>query len=376
MDIRNFIEALEVLGIDTIAGVPDSQLKVFCDYLTNSTHHFNHYTPANEGNAVALAAGSYLANGRPSCVYMQNSGLGNAVNPITSLITKDVYDIPMLFVVGHRGQPGTKDEPQHQFQGSITYEMLELLEIDYATISSKTSTETFAAIVDDIKSAFILNKQYAVVIEKNAFIKNEKYQYQNQYQLNREQVISKLLQSVKPEDIIVSTTGKISREVYEQSKILGIKNGQSFLCVGSMGHASMIALAQAKHHPDVRVICIDGDGATLMHLGSLPFIAAQKVNNFVHVILNNQSHESVGGMRTGAKNADYASIAKSSEYPYTIRIDNKKDLERACKQINQQQNLLLLEIMVSLESRCDLGRPKETPIENKIEFMKYHGVKK
>lgn len=372
MKLKPFIKHLKNLSIHTVIGIPDSQLKVFCDYMNHEGKDtFTHIVPANEGAAAAIAAGSYLATNQPACVYMQNSGIGNALNPIASLLHKDVYEIPVLFLVGYRGEPGVSDEPQHIFQGRITGPLFDILEIPHAIIGKDTSEKQLDAVFQEADKTLHLNHPYAMIVEKNAFEKEASHPYRNEYPLLREKAIQTILSQVNHETVIVSTTGKISREVYEQAKALGLDGGQCFLTVGSMGHASMIAYGIAIQKPNRRIICLDGDGAALMHMGALDFLGTNKPSNLIHIILNNQAHESVGGMPIGAPDTDWTGIAAACGYPNVHRIQNERELESYLNELLHQLNptLSMVEIPVALGSRDDLGRPKETPIENKLRFM-------
>lgn len=373
MKLEHFIKQLQSLSITTVTGIPDSQLKVFCDYMNHEGKEiFNHIVPAHEGAAVAIAAGSYLATGHPACVYMQNSGIGNALNPIASLIHKDVYEIPMLFLIGYRGEPGIKDEPQHIFQGRITAPLFDVLEIPYAFLGKNTSNNQLDTIFQEAGKTLSSNHPYAIIVEKDSFAKEISHPYQNKFMMKREQAIQIILSKLDHDTIIVSTTGKISREVYEQGKRLGLEDGQCFLTVGSMGHASMIAYGIALQKPNCRVICLDGDGAAFMHMGALKFLGTEKPANLIHIVFNNQAHESVGGMPIGAPDSDWTTIAAACGYPNTCRVQNETELHTCIDVLLHQKTpaLSLTEVQVALGSRDDLGRPKETPIENKLMFMK------
>lgn len=370
MKIELILEHVKALGIDSFVGVPDSTLKELCNYLNyENPKDLYHYVPANEGAAVGMAAGIYLATGRPACVYMQNSGIGNAVNPIISLLHREVYDIPTLFLVGWRGEPGIKDEPQHVYQGKVTEELFELMGIDSAVITSETTVEQLAAVFKEAEDALRANRQFAIVVSMGSFEARKATLRDNGNSFRREGAIDLVLRSLEETDIVISTTGKISREVYECGKVLKTPRGQSFLTVGSMGHASMIALGIALNKPDKTICCIDGDGAALMHLGSMPFIGAQHPKNFIHVVLNNSSHESVGGMPTCAPKSCFAAYAKAAGYDAVCTVSTEAELERVLAQVKGTEQLTLIEVAVSLESRSDLGRPKEKPIENKNMFM-------
>ena len=376
MNVEVFVQHLKKMGIGSLIGVPDSTLKVFCDYVNSEgSNVFNHFVPANEGAAVGLAVGNYLATGHPACVYMQNSGVGNIVNPVTSIAHADVYDIPMLFLIGWRGEPGKKDEPQHKFMGRITESILDVLEIGHEVIGEETTDEELSDILLKAAAALKENRQYAVIIKKNTFDDRKFFDYANEHKLVREKAIDTILESLNKDDVIISTTGKISREVYEESDRLLGDHKQAFLTVGGMVHASMIALGYAKQRPDKKVFCIDGDGAVLMHMGSLAFLAKQSPDNMVHICLNNEAHESVGGMPTGAAGISYAEIAKSCGYPIVKCVTTEEELKQAMAAAKKNNKLTFIEVMVAMDSRADLGRPKESAVENKENFMEYHGVK-
>lgn len=370
MKADKLLQALEQRGIHTVIGVPDSTLKQFCDGLQNYKGNINHYVPVNEGAAVGLAVGSYLADGKPACVYMQNSGIGNAVNPIASLANRDVYGIPMLFLVGWRGEPGVKDEPQHVFQGKITCKLFEVLTIPYEVIDKDTTWEQMESILTEAFETLSRGEQFAIIVRKGTFEKDVPYTWENGNTLNREEALATILKEGGHEAILVSTTGKISRELYEQSDALYGTHENIFMTVGGMGHASMIALGIAKKRPEEKIICIDGDGAALMHMGALAFISSQSPENFVHIIINNQSHESVGAMPTGCQKVNFSELAKNVGYPWTIRVSTLEELTKVLHNIDEQKGPILVEVLVSLDSRADLGRPKESARENKEAFMK------
>ncbi|BDR67477.1 phosphonopyruvate decarboxylase [Clostridium tetani] len=376
MKIETIIKEMQKLGIGSIIGVPDSTLKEFCDYMNyENPRNLKHYVPANEGAAVGLAAGIYLGTGKPACIYMQNSGIGNAANPIISLLNKEVYDIPALFMVGWRGEPGVHDEPQHKFQGMITKELFELLNIKNEVISSNTTDEQLKTIFEVARNELNNNKQFAIIVKKGTFEKRGNKAHKNLYEILREDAIKEILKQIEATDMIVSTTGKISREVYEESDIILGGHKQNFLTVGSMGHSSMIALGLAKEHGNQRIYCIDGDGAVLMHMGSLAFIAKQNPNNLIHIVLNNDAHESVGGMPTCAVDVNIGNIARACGYPKVYHVYSLNELTTVLKKAKATNELCLIEVKVSLESRNDLGRPKESARENKENFMRYHCVK-
>jgi len=360
---------IKQLGIEVLTGVPDSTLKEFCDYINSEQTGLVHYTVPNEGSAVGIATGTYLSTGKPACIYMQNSGIGNTVNPVTSIANAEVYSIPIFFIVGYRGAPGTKDEPQHKFMGRITEKIFDCLEIEYEVIDKNTSETELNGIFGKIKNILENKKQFALIIKKDTFDKRVNADYSNGNELNREYVISELIKKTDSNDLIVSTTGKISREVYEQSDLVLNNHKQCFLTVGGMGHASMIAFGIAKKSPSKRVICMDGDGAALMHLGNMAFIGKQNVQNLIHICLNNEAHESVGGMPTAAPDFKYAEAARVCGYPNVFEIKTESEFGNLMGNFKNLKGLTFIEIKVANTSRNDLVRPKETALENAAQFM-------
>lgn len=373
MKVEVLAEQLKKINIKTLVGVPDSALRQFCDYINGENGiQFNHYVPANEGAAVGIAIGSYLATGNPACVYMQNSGLGNAVNPITSLANEEIYGIPILFIIGWRGNPEEKDEPQHRFMGKITETLVHVLGMDYSIISSNTLEEELEIIFQQVRESFKSNRQYAIIIKKNSFETVIKRKYSNAYTLLRESAIETVIKKLKPDDVVVSTTGKISREVYEQSDIIWGHHKQCFLTVGGMGHAGMIAMGIAGECAEKRIYCIEGDGAIFMHMGELALLAKQNPANLIHICLNNDAHESVGGMPTGVCGIDFYKIAKACGYQYVGCAKTLAELEEELECAAKIDGISFIEVKVGIESRINLGRPKESARENRDSFMKYH----
>lgn len=375
------IEELIRRGIGHFAGVPDSTLSQFCKCLEQK-YAAIHEVPANEGAAVALAAGHYLAEQTISAVYMQNSGIGNAVNPICSLIHEKVYRIPVLFLVGWRGEPGIKDEPQHVFQGEVTIPLLNQLGIPYQVMGKETSQDDMMHILDEAWTALSQRKPYAIVVKKGSFEKESLEMKSSQwdirfgtevpYRMKREDAIGLFVSQLRPEDAVISTTGKISRELYEQLDQQKGSHSQAFLTVGSMGHASMIAYAFAKSRPDKTVYCLDGDGAALMHLGAMAFIGENHPKNFIHIVLNNRAHESVGGMATGAVHAKWKETAQSLGYFHAYSVKNAAELGLVLEECRELSGPVFVEVKVSLGAREDLGRPKESAQENGDQFMEFH----
>ena len=351
-------------------GVPDSQLKALCNFLMDryGLDPAHHIIAANEGNAAALAAGYHLATGKIPVVYLQNSGMGNIVNPLASLLNDKVYGIPCLFIVGWRGEPGVHDEPQHIFQGEITLPLLDTLDIPYFVIGTDTAEEQVREKLADFRALFAQGRQAAFVVRKGALDYKSKPSFANGHPLGREEAIGQIL-AASGDDPVVSTTGKASREVYELREAANQGHGRDFLTVGSMGHSSSIALGIALQKPGRRVWCLDGDGAALMHLGAMALIGANKPANLVHIVLNNEAHESVGGLPTVAGRVDLCAIARACGYPKALSTDNPEALERVLEGTKASHELTFIEVKCALGARDNLGRPTTTPAENKAAFM-------
>lgn len=370
MKIERFIA---LTGADFFAGVPDSQLKALCNYLacTYGTDGVHHVIAANEGNAVALAAGYHLATGKVPLVYMQNSGEGNIINPVASLLNEKVYGIPMLFVIGWRGEPGVHDEPQHIFQGEVTLKLLEDMDIAYKVVSPGTTEDELEAAMAGFRDVLSRGKQVAFVIRKGALEFDGKAEYKNGNTMLREEIIRHIVE-FSGDDPIVSTTGKASRELFEIREANGQGHEHDFLTVGSMGHSSSIALGIALQRPDLRVWCIDGDGAALMHLGAMAVIGANKPSNMVHIVINNEAHETVGGMPTVAGRIDLPGIARASSYDFVQSVNTYEELDKALQVVKTSKCLCFLEVKSALGSRADLGRPTTTAKDNKTGFMRHY----
>ena len=363
-----FIESLKERGIDCFAGVPDSLLKNICAYITDHFDASHNIIAANEGAAVGIAAGHYLATGQPACVYMQNSGEGNIINPLASLTDKEVYNIPVLLLIGWRGRPGVHDEPQHVKQGKVTTGLLNTMGINFDVLAKE---EDKAEKQIDKAVAALNNKEvYALVIEKDTF---EDYKLQsvekNNLTMSREEAIQTVAATLGARDCIVSTTGMISRELFEYRAAMNQGHERDFLTVGSMGHASQIALGIALAQPERRVWCFDGDGAAIMHMGSMAIVASKAPKNLVHVVFNNGAHDSVGGQPTVGLQIDLPAVATAVGYRTTISVDNKDELATALKNI--AEGPILVEVKVKKGNRKDLGRPTTTPIQNKEALMKF-----
>ena len=363
-------EFIKTIGAEFYTGVPDSQLQAFCNCLMKryGIDPKHHVVAANEGNCAALAAGYQMATGKVPVVYLQNSGEGNIINPAVSLLNRRVYAIPVIFVIGWRGEPGIHDEPQHAYQGEITLKLLEDMEISAFVVDADTSIEELARTMEQFERFLEEGRNVAFVICKGALSYSEEIVYKNSYALNREEAISHIA-ACSGEDMIVSTTGKASRELYEIREANGQEHKYDFLTVGSMGHASSIALGIAVQKPGRKVWCIDGDGALLMHMGAMAVIGACRPENFIHIVLNNTAHETVGGMPTVAGNIDLVAIAKACGYSFATWVETLEDLDLELEAAREQKGPSFLEVKCALGSRKNLGRPRTTPLENKMDFM-------
>lgn len=364
---KDFIERLRAGGVDFFAGVPDSLLKNLCAYITDNVSRENNIIAANEGGAVALAAGYHLATGKTGCVYMQNSGEGNAVNPLLSLMDADVYRMPLLLVIGWRGEPGVHDEPQHVKQGKVTLSLLDAMGIPYAVLDENWESQTDEA----LRVIWETNGIYALIVRKGIFC-----EYSSnfapppiRYSLNREEAIKIVVDRLRDNDIVVSTTGMISRELFEYREAKHQGHAHDFLTVGSMGHASQIALGIALQKPKRRVVVFDGDGAAIMHLGNMAITASQAPKNYIHIVYNNGAHDSVGGQPTVGLEINLPQIGAAMGYKTVLNATNAEELQAALNQLDDCVKPVLLQICVRKGNRKDLGRPTTTPQENKNALM-------
>ena len=369
MKVENFVKAL---GADFFTGVPDSQLKALCNYLmsTYGVDGKHHIIAANEGNCTAIAAGYHLATGKVPVVYMQNSGQGNIINPVASLLNGDVYGMPCIFVIGWRGEPGVHDEPQHIFQGKVTVKLMEDMDIPVCILSKDTTEEDLAAQMEAFRPLLAEGKQVCFVVRKGALAFDGKVKYANDNTMLREDIVRHIA-AAAGEDPIVSTTGKASRELFEIREANGQSHCYDFLTVGSMGHSSSIALGIALQQPQRKIWIIDGDGAVLMHMGSMAVLASQNPGNIVHIVINNGAHETVGGQPTAMANVDVVAVAKGCGYPNAVSVDSFEALDAALAEARAKNELTLIEVKCAIGARDDLGRPTTTAQENKQAFMEF-----
>lgn len=358
-------------GLDFFAGVPDSLLKNVCAYITDHLDRDHNIIAANEGGALALAAGHYLATGKAGVVYMQNSGEGNIINPLASLADEDVYDIPMLLVIGWRGRPGVHDEPQHVKQGKVTLSLLDTMGVPYEVLAHDEA-EAMKQMQKAIKAVHG-GGRFALVIEKDTFdaYKLQTDEASQTLSMTREEAIRQVAGSIERDAVVVSTTGMISRELFEYRTAQNEGHERDFLTVGSMGHASQIALGIAMEQTGRRVYCFDGDGASIMHMGNMAIVAQQRPKNLVHVVFNNGAHDSVGGQPTVGLRIDLPAVAKAVGYEHVVSVDTRDALAAALNDVAAQEGTVFLQICVKKGNRKDLGRPTTTPIENKEALMEF-----
>lgn len=369
-----FLDQLIAHQYHFVTGVPDSIFKPFLkDMLTDS--RFNHVITNNEGESCALAAGYYLATRRVPVVYMQNSGLGNAINPLTSLLDAYIYSIPTLLLVAWRGMPGTKDEPQHARMGEVLPGVLSLLDIGYAIAND--NPESMPPILDKAATYFERHKKpYAILFPKGAISASETTGVEKTAAMItapvRETLLETLVSNAAPTDVLVTTTGKTSRELYEIRDRQNTSHAADFLTVGSMGCASTIGLGIAMEQPDRRVIVVDGDGACLMRLEALATIGHVAPKNFLHIVVDNYVYESTGNQKTLSGNVDIPAVAKACGYRHCLKAQTLADFSTHLQAVPEGPCLLWVPAMPY--SRPELGRPKTTPLENKQVFMDYLGV--
>lgn len=367
---KNFLNFLKEVDITFFTGVPDSLLKDFLLCLDEKIDKKNHIISANEGGAVALAAGYYIGIGNIPLVYMQNSGLGNAVNTLTSLTHSRVYGIPMILLIGWRGEPGRHDEPQHMVQGEVTTSLLDLLNIKYSILPN--NNKDAKEIISMARKTSISDQSpYALIVKKNTFSAyGKKIKQTYKEELTRERALNIILAQAEENAIFVSTTGMLSRELFEVRENLKQKHDRDFLTVGSMGHASQIALGISLKQTNKIVYCLDGDGAALMHLGCWSVVGHNAFSNFRHILFNNGVHESVGGQSTSGK-VDFQATADSCGYKYELKAQSELELKDSLAKLENHQGPSFLEIQIKPGSRKNLSRPTKTPRESRLDLTNY-----
>jgi len=367
------VDFLKENNVTFYSGVPDSLLKDFCAYVDDVFPPDNHIIAANEGASVGLAIGYHLSSGKIPLVYLQNSGLGNTVNPLLSLASHEVYSIPILLLIGWRGEPGVKDEPQHIHQGRVTPELLKTMDIPYIIIDSKMSQdEILSSIFGQLETCKESKKPVCILVRKGTFQSYKKIlndSPHNDLKLEREYAVQMATNECEENAVIVCTTGMLSRELFEYRANNKLGHGKDFLCVGGMGHASQIAMGIALDQIDRPVYCFDGDGASLMHMGSMAISGTKKLPNLIHIVFNNGCHESVGGQPTVAQKISLSQVASSLGYKFAKTVKDRKTLIDAINKAKDFQSSSFIEVLVKPGHRADIGRPTTTPNENKIVLM-------
>ena len=375
-----FFEALQRRQFSAFFGVPDSLLKDLCAYITDNVDPTRHVITANEGNAVAMAAGFHLATSQVPVVYMQNSGFGNTLNPLLSLTHREVYKIPALMLIGWRGDPdGKPDEPQHVAQGRLMKECLAAAEVPSFVLDRNAPIEaTLDAAVHHFSTA---GTPFALLIKRDTFdtykLKQAASSKTGDLTLTREHAINVILSALGPNDVVVSTTGMPSREVFEIRASQKAGHHRDFLTVGAMGHCSSIAAGIALARPDRRVFCLDGDGGALMHLGALAVHGGlharspSSLNNLKHIILNNGAHDSVGGQPTVGHEISLSKVAEACGYKVLPVCRSEDELKRGASQLLATSGPVCLEVLVKKGNRSNLGRPTTTPVQNKLDLQNH-----
>ncbi len=367
------LKELNNLGVKFFTGVPDSLLRDFCECVTDRVAKNDHVIAVSEGGAVGIAIGKYIATDAIPLVYMQNSGLGNAVNPLISLASKEIYSIPMLLMIGWRGEPGTEDEPQHILQGRSTIPMLKAMDIPYIVLSQKQAEAT-RQLKNSIKTARELSCPVALVVKKGSFKPyNTKKLKSTSKRFLREEAIKIAVERLGNEIITVCTTGMASRELFEYRSKKKLSLERDFLTVGGMGHASQIALGLAMAKQNKQIACFDGDGAVLMHMGALPLIGRSGCKNFLHIVFNNGVHDSVGGQPTVGRDIDLTQVAVACGYSLSLRASNPKSFNSALDSALTTPGPNFIEVVIDPGNRPDIGRPTSKPEDNKLLLMEILG---
>jgi phosphonopyruvate decarboxylase len=371
LDCASFYGFLKNAGVDFCTGVPDSLLKDFCAFLGDHALPSEHIIAANEGGAVGLAIGHYLATGRAALVYMQNSGQGNAVNPLLSICDPEVYGIPMLLLVGWRGEPSTKDEPQHVKQGRVTRAIFEAMELPFEILSDQPEIVE-RQVTGLINRSLEESRPVALMVKRETFADySARKAVGSKYALSREASIEALLDMLPLDAIVVSTTGHISRELYTCREKRGDGHGRDFLMVGGMGHTSQVALGIAMSQSKRPVFCFDGDGSTLMHMGGMALAGQSECRNFKHIVFNNGAHGSVGGQPTLGFSVNLSQVALACGYKHAESVTDAQMLKACGKGLLNKEGPTFVEVRVSLPFRDDLARPSTTPEENKTSLMRF-----
>jgi phosphonopyruvate decarboxylase len=366
----NYLDSLNTSGVNFFAGVPDSLLKEFCACVSEKYDQDMHLITANEGAAIGLGIGYFLGTGLVPMIYLQNSGLGNIINPVLSLASEQVYGIPMLIMVGWRGEPGVEDEPQHVHQGRVMIDSLEGMDLPYVVLPLDEKKA-----IEQTQNALAMAREkmspVVIVVRKNSF---ENFPVQRplcDLELSREDAVIAVAEMLPEDGVVVCTTGMPSRELFEFRANNNQGHHRDFLTVGGMGHASQIALGLCKAQPERPTYCFDGDGAALMHMGSLAIIGQSSAANLIHIVFNNGVHDSVGGQPTVGFDVDFCGIASACGYASAIEVDSLKDIIKALAYASVHAGPHFIDIHVRPGNRPGIGRPTTTPAQNKKAIMQY-----
>lgn len=356
VDQKQLFDALQTIGVDFYTGVPDSLLNDFCLYMTNNMNGHQHVMAANEGNAIAIAAGHYMATGKLPLVYMQNSGIGNATNPLLSLTHDFVYGIPMLLVIGWRGDPAISDHAQHKKQGELTPVLMKDMDIPFEILDDDaTVIEKFRWAADkarEISSPVALIAKKAILTQKE-----KKQQYPESNLMNREEAISAVMDVFGEDAIYLGTTGRATREVHEQLKQHGIGAGHEWQNVGSMGHVSSVGLGIALACPNKRVVVFDGDAAAVMHMGALATNCRYKAGNMIHIVLNNGVNESVGGQPSAGYVVNLTGVASACGYGNIGHaVETRDELQQVLKTLTDGDEPTFIDVHVREGIRSDVPK--------------------
>jgi phosphonopyruvate decarboxylase len=370
IDQNKFYDCLVEAGVDFVTGVPDSLLNDFCKFTSSELPIQKHVIAANEGNAIALAAGHHLITGGIPLVYMQNSGIGNSMNPLVSLVNKEVYSIPLILLIGWRGDPSVKDHAQHDLQGKMTTGLMDLMNIPYKIID--VADDPFEIARWAVLEAKKINSPVAIIAKNKVFSCGEKktdLEISDVLPLSREEAISCVLKSLPKDTIYIATTGRATRELYDLRLINNENHKNDFLNVGAMGHGSSIGMGMAIAQKERFVVCLDGDAASIMHMGAMTTAGKIASKNFIHIILNNGAHESVGGQQSAGFMINFTEIAKNCGYTTIGKpVKSESELCDAVKELSKKDGPLFIDIYIRKGIRSDLGPLKGSLAEMKKDF--------
>jgi phosphonopyruvate decarboxylase len=367
---RGLVDVLVSCGVRFATGVPDSLLAPLCDQV-DDRRSIQHIIAASEGSALALGGGHYLATGQRPLIYMQNSGLPNAINPYLSMCHPSAYAIPSIWVIGWRGEPGVPDEPQHRAIGAATEGLLALLNVPVFMLRSGDADEL------DRLEAWMQDREQgtvAVLVSARAVDADRRAPRRLEARpLKRREVLEHLVTGLDEEDTIFAGIGHVGRE------LLAVRGGAptefagDLLCVGGMGHASQFALGFALARPERRVWCLDGDGAFTMHMGACSWLTRHPEQRFIHVLFDNGVHASVGGQPVCGQAVDFGRIAGALGYQHIERVSTLPAAQAALDQARARRAPTFLWCMVDERSASGLPRPRLELAARRELFWSLHG---